>query len=181
MRRFKQPPHGSYTPSPIHPPLRRSSTLILFPSMNETCVGYLSLSSIGSTLPSVSSIAGTPSSSEISSFRLSFGYFFCKSSSRSHCENLVLSFPVLRDILFIDVSLRNLDFGFFPYELMMSSVTFLIFVTSLKRRPFRLFSMFMTPSKYSFPTLKIASNPRHSYVCVRTCHPQWSCSFFPLQ
>lgn len=99
MRRFKQPPHGSYTPSPIHPPLRRSSTSILFPSMNETCVGYLSLSSIGSTLPSVSSTAGTPSSSEISSFRLSFGYFFCKSSSRSRMEDFPLTSPAGYDTL----------------------------------------------------------------------------------
>lgn len=42
-----------------------------------------------------------------------------------------LTFSPLLRILHLEVSLRNSDFGFSPYELMMSLVTFLIFVTSL--------------------------------------------------
>ena len=54
-------------------------------------------------LPSVSSIAGTLSSSEMSSFKFSRGYFFCKSSSRSRMENLVLLFPPVCGIVTSEV------------------------------------------------------------------------------
>ena len=46
-------------------------------------------------------------------------------------EYLMLLFSLPRDMLSIEIPLRNLDFGLFPYELMKSSVAFLVFVTSL--------------------------------------------------
>ena len=64
----------------------------------------------------------------------------------TYCR-LALPFSTPRGILTIEMSLRNLDFGFFPYELMMSSVAFLVFVMYLNLCLFLLFSMFITLSK----------------------------------